>query len=781
MTRTDGQMSIANRLAAALHTGAELDLIPNTPVGDPLSDEVMRGWGPDHEVDAEMLRELLLRRGLGDETVDPHGLHLRGARIRGRLDLDLVDTLVALRLYDCLLELGVSAEQAHLPLLALVRCRVGHPNLPALLGDALQLDGQLQLDGSVITATSAHGAVRLLSAQIGSQLNLVSTTVRNSGGPALAADGLQIGSDARFLEGFTAEGSGGDGAIRLHGARIGGQLNFASGTVRNSTGPALYADRLQTDGDVYFFEGFTAEGSGEDGAIRLPGARIGGELTLQGATVRNSTGPALYADGLQTGSDVYFFEGFTAEASGGDGAIRLPGARIGGQLNFVSGTVRNSTGPALYADRLQTDGDVHFFEGFTAEGAAGAGAICLFGARIGGQLTLQGATLRNPDGPAFVADRLQTDGDVHFIEGFTAEGAGENGAVRLPGARIGGQLALRGAIRNTTGPALYADRLQTHGDAFLDTGFDAEGAGGDGALRMPGARIGGQLSLRGATVRNSDGPALRADGLQTDEDVYLDWSFTAEGAGDEGAVRLQGARIGGRLSLAGATVLSSSDERHRWEIGGLTYTGVPRLAEERNRQAWLELLRSGTPRYAAQPYQQLAAAYRAEGHDSDVRAILIAQREDQIARGGLSRADRWWGRITGALLGYGYQPWRALLYLGAVLAVSVTLTVVLGAYGALTRTPDRPVAAAPAPQVATAAPAPFTALAEAQPCPLIERIGKGLDLGTPFLPRTMTTRCEPTSTVTGTALTLSAWLLQVAAWALAALFVAGFTGIVRRT
>ncbi len=219
---------------------------------------------------------------------------------------------------------------------------------------------------------------------------------------------------------------------------------------------------------------------------------------------------------------------------------------------------------------------------------------------------------------------------------------------------------------------------------------------------------------------------------------------------------------------------SGSAHRHRWEIDGLAYSGVPRLARNGNRDAWLDLLRTGTPGYKAQPYQQLAAAYRAQGHDSDVRAILIAQRRDQIARGGLSRGDRRWARTTGVLLGYGYQPWRALLYLAGVLAVSVTLAVVLGSHGALVKTAERASAPPPASSPATAA----AALAEA--CPLIETVGRGLDLGTPFLPRAAP-GCTTTTGATGVALAISTWVLQLAAWALAALFVAGFTGIVRKT
>jgi hypothetical protein len=111
VTRTSGPASIADRLADAMRTGTPLDLIPKTPVGEPLDEEVMRGWAPDHDVEAELLRELLLlRRGLGEETVDPRGLSLRGARIRGRLDLDLMKIPVALHLVDCLFEQGASVE-----------------------------------------------------------------------------------------------------------------------------------------------------------------------------------------------------------------------------------------------------------------------------------------------------------------------------------------------------------------------------------------------------------------------------------------------------------------------------------------------------------------------------------------------------------------------------------------------------------------------------------------------------------------------------------------------
>ena len=197
---------------------------------------------------------------------------------------------------------------------------------------------------------------------------------------------------------------------------------------------------------------------------------------------------------------------------------------------------------------------------------------------------------------------------------------------------------------------------------------------------------------------------------------------------------------------------------------------MPRLTDRDNRAALQELLRKATPSYAAQPYQQLAAAYRSEGHDADARAVLMQQRRDQLDRGALTdRRDRVWARVTGALLGYGYRSSRALVYLVGVLALSVTLAVLLGGHGALAPTPDLSPAAAPS--------------AELRRCSTVQLIGKGLDLGIPFLSaaRIGAGSCEVTATTTGEALTVARWVLQLAAWALAALFIAGFTGIVRRS
>jgi hypothetical protein len=70
-----------------------------------------------------------------------------------------------------------------------------------------------------------------------------------------------------------------------------------------------------------------------------------------------------------------------------------------------------------------------------------------------------------------------------------------------------------------------------------------------------------------------------------------------------------------------------------------------------------------------------------------------------------------------------------------------------------------------------------------EPCTLLQLVGKGIDLGTPFFPavRSGAGSCDVTATATGDVLTVIRWVLRLVAWALAALFIAGFTGIARRT
>jgi hypothetical protein len=130
----------------------------------------------------------------------------------------------------------------------------------------------------------------------------------------------------------------------------------------------------------------------------------------------------------------------------------------------------------------------------------------------------------------------------------------------------------------------------------------------------------------------------------------------------------------------------------------------------------------------------------------------------------LTGRERLWARITGIILGYGYQSWRALLFLLGIVIISILLTITLGAHGALIHPPD-----------------PKNPTAATVSCTVAERIGVGLEVGAPFLDTHARDSCTTTRTTTGTGLSYSIWGLQLLTGILAALFIAGFTDIVRKT
>jgi hypothetical protein len=293
----------------------------------------------------------------------------------------------------------------------------------------------------------------------------------------------------------------------------------------------------------------------------------------------------------------------------------------------------------------------------------------------------------------------------------------------------------------------------------LTDGFAAVAGGGRWAVLLSDAHV-GQLSCDRAELRNDSGSALSAYGLQVDQNMRLTGGFAAIGGGEGVTVDLRSAQVSGTLAFNPARLEHAADPCLRLEVDGLTYTGVPLGISTRD---WLDLLRHGTPDYAAQPYQQLAAEYRALGDERQVRETLMRQRDDQLAR--TAGLREWlWGKITKITLGYGYQPWRALLFLAGVVAVSCVLASMLGAHGALVQTSK------------TATPG--------RSCTVVQQVSVGLDLNLPVGTTVARVDCDLTkdsASVTAAWLIAVGWVLRLLAWVFAALFIAGFTSAVRKT
>jgi hypothetical protein len=556
--------------------------------------------------------------------------------------------------------------------------------------------------------------------------------------------------------------------VRVHGARITGTLDLthvpaAVGielrgcvfecpvlmvsarlpwlTLAGSQLCALDCDGLQVDGDVLLGDGFTATGQSDYGALRLLGARIKGQLNLNGARLTNETGPALIGDGLHVDGDV-FGGGFIATGHGELGAVRLPGAHIIGQLNFNGAELANQAGPAIIGDGLRVDGGLVLAEGFTASGHYERGAVRLPGAHIRGQLNLACATLVNPAGAALIGDHLEAAGGV-YLDGFTATGYGEDGVVRLPDAHITGQLNLdRAELTNPAGAALIGDHLRVDSDMFAE-GLIASGHSQDGAVRLADAHISGQLNLSQTKLTNPAGPVLDLEDAEV-KHLFLPAQVIC--------------------SHAAAKTSRCAAPAHQLILSGLAYTSLHAV----DWREWLHLIIHHTRAYRPQPYRQLAAALRASGHESAARKVLIAQQQDLHHRGDiggpLSKSAHW---FWGVLAGYGYRSSRAVVALMLVLTVAAALGI---AAGHTSLGPGRYVTA-------------HTSQAQnpRSPCSLIEQIGVGIDRSVPLAPARIGNRCDfDTSSPAGEAFTASTWVLQALVWTLAGLAIAGYVGLIRR-
>jgi hypothetical protein len=311
---------------------------------------------------------------------------------------------------------------------------------------------------------------------------------------------------------------------------------------------------------------------------------------LTGCHIEHPTEPPL--DGTSLTCSALFLDGAKVTGHGEDGAVDLSGARIGGTLICSGAELRNDSGPALDAESAHVEQNL-LLRGLAATGSGDGGAVRLFGAHVGGQLVCSGAKLRNDSGPALNAESAQAEQGM-FLRRLAATGSGVGGAVRLLSAHVG-QLVCTGAqLRNDSGPAVFADGLQV--DQITSLSGEFTGSGEDGAVRLSGAHIGRELDCTGAQLRNDAGPALNARGLQVGQDVYLSDRFTATGGGEDVAVDLTDAQVGGKFVFAPKRLEHKADS-HRLSVDGLTYAGVP---ETRRPWDWRDLLRHATPGYAAQ-------------------------------------------------------------------------------------------------------------------------------------------------------------------------------------
>ena len=212
-------------------------------------------------------------------------------------------------------------------------------------GDALSAD-RLSVKGSVFLRQGFHaqGEVRLVGAQIGGNLDCHDARFENppregvhDSGRALNADGINVRGGVFLRQGFHALG-----AVRLLCAQIGSNLECIGGRFENplqkgveDSGKALNADGINVKGGIFLRQGFHAQGE-----VRLVGAQIGGNLDCKGGRFENppqqgveDSGRALNADRINVNGRVFLSDQFHAQ-----GEVLLLAAQIGVDLDCTGGS-----------------------------------------------------------------------------------------------------------------------------------------------------------------------------------------------------------------------------------------------------------------------------------------------------------------------------------------------------------------------------------------------------------------------------------------------------------
>ena len=265
---------------------------------------------------------------------------------------------------------------------------------------------------------------------------------------------------------------------------------------------------------------------------------------------------------------------------------------------------------------------------------------------------------------------------------LTANGMHVLGETRLHNARITGNFQLVSAtLSNPGGAALNCGGVDIRGGMFCvsDSARSNEAFVANGQINLIGSRLGDLFALPGAQLSNSGGTALNLDRTtMRDCDLVIQactGRISLIGATITSTLNLDRARLG-LVDLGHTQVDVLRDDPESWpaqlNLNGLAYRVLePRLpVRERGRLQWLELDQN---QHEPQPYEQLAASYAAAGQTAEARRVLYwRERRQRAAKTPLGQI---WSLIRDKTVGYGYQPWRAALWLAFLLLIGSVIFV----------------------------------------------------------------------------------------------------------
>jgi hypothetical protein len=469
---------------------------------------------------------------------------------------------------------------------------------------------------------------------------------------SLCAERATVLGDFLLRYGFKSRGE-----ISLSHAEIHGNLSFKDSMLNNENGSAVDAAKANIGGNVVLRGQFHSVG-----CVNFNSARIGGQLSCDGGRFENPKGVALNVGAAVIGSDVFMGDGFRAA-----GEVLLYRVTIGGQFRCGGGTFENAGDLALNARGAQITSDVLLNDGFSANGC-----VVLAYANISGALNCKEGNFNSPDGTALACYGVNVCGDVLLCLGFHAVGL-----VHFLTAKVGGRLfCFGGVFENPNDIALNFCVARIGLDVSAGNGMKA--AGGVVFYR---AEIGGGFSCTGGTFEKPSNVSIDGNGLPPP------WP-------PQTALTLGHAKVGGELNLSGVKAmvgdldLSQAEARslnfdasefqksgHTY-LDGFTYQHISGVCG--NWKSWLKWLRRQPPdhlgrEFKPHPWTQLINVLHKMGHEEASRCIAVERAKAMSRRPQVSWLERRWLQFLGCTVGYGYRPWRAMLWsIVFVVAGSIT-------------------------------------------------------------------------------------------------------------
>lgn len=594
-----------------------------------------------------------------------------------------------------------------------LRCGPDGSQRTEIGGDVLLSAANISF-GAEFSEARITGTLNLQDADLDGDLICQRTEITRRGGPEAAEDPLAEGGTAH-LAGVTVSGM-----VDFRGAQIAHDLYLQSAVVKGG----LYCRAFEMPASHDSLEG-TRTTIGKNawlaaatvfGSVDFSGTRIGGDLSLDGATLEGglfcrpwrirlapldhtrpdqpsqATPGSLFCPTHIAGNALLA----AAKASG---MVDFSGARIDGNLNLESADLKSGLfGKPLY--------DHHTVVGGRAILAAVrvSGVVDFTGAEIKEDLNLESADVKNGFSCRSGERRTSIGGSVLLTSSRISGGVEVGGAairsnLNLEGAVVGGELDCG---------SIGGQRTEVGGDALLGGARVSGGVNLTGLrtrnLLMPGATVEGKLMCKEATI--GERAVLNESKVSGQVDfaaAQLAGDLQMQGTEIDGRLSCKQTRIGGvldlrscrtraaELDLAANTATSGRSHWPGVRIEGFQFQDLALGDRELGRIVnYLDLLRA-SPTFEVSTYYGIEQWLRNRGDDDQANNIYLAMRQDRrkhMQMSGVARAtDRLFDFAVFLALRFQYLFFLFLLSLLGTILVFSTPTRALMHKGERAATP----------------------------------------------------------------------------------------------